>query len=98
MQTGQNSIASETSLPQLGQVRWGSVLMDLPVLQRSEPKTTPRSTEWREIVQRNPLANDGPASIASLADLLSADIRQIQRSKLRFGYDRAFNVLSEAPG
>jgi hypothetical protein len=28
MQTGQNSIAPETSLPQLGQVRWGSVLMD----------------------------------------------------------------------
>jgi hypothetical protein len=38
MQTGQNSIASETSLPQLGQVRWGSVLMDLPVLRRSERK------------------------------------------------------------
>jgi hypothetical protein len=27
-----------------------------------------------------------------------ADVRQIQRSKLRFGYDRAFNVSSEAPG
>src|SRR5215471_19619069 len=32
MQTGQNSIASERSLPQLGQVRWGSVFMDLTVL------------------------------------------------------------------
>jgi hypothetical protein len=30
MQTGQNSIAPENSLPQLGQVRWDSVLMDLP--------------------------------------------------------------------
>src|SRR4029077_15375835 len=33
-QTGQNSIASESSLPQLRQVRWGSVLMVLPVLPR----------------------------------------------------------------
>ena len=32
MQTGQNSIAPENSLPQLGQVRRGSVLMDLIVL------------------------------------------------------------------
>ena len=30
------------------------------------PKATPRSTEWCEIVQRHPLANDGLASIASL--------------------------------
>jgi hypothetical protein len=29
MQTGQNSIAPENSLPQLGQVRLGSVLMAL---------------------------------------------------------------------
>jgi hypothetical protein len=28
-QTGQNSIAPENSLPQLGQVRWGSVFMGL---------------------------------------------------------------------
>src|SRR5262245_53560759 len=34
MQTGQNSIAPENSLPQLGQVRWGSVFMDLTVLPR----------------------------------------------------------------
>jgi hypothetical protein len=46
MQTGQNSIAPENSLPQLGQVRWGGVFMDLTALQ---PQTTPRSTEWREI-------------------------------------------------
>jgi hypothetical protein len=52
MQTGQNSIAPENSLPQLGQVRWGSVLMDLTVLQpQSEPKTTPRSAQWCEIGQ-----------------------------------------------
>src|SRR5215469_13057449 len=34
MQTGQNSIAPESSLPQLGQVRCGSVFMDLTVLPR----------------------------------------------------------------
>jgi hypothetical protein len=34
MHTGQNSIAPENSLPQLGQVRWGSVFMDLTVLRR----------------------------------------------------------------
>ena len=52
MQTGQNSIAPESSLPQLGQVRWGSALMALTALQPySEPKATPRSTEWCEIGQ-----------------------------------------------
>ena len=55
MQTGQNSIAPESSLPQLGQVRWGSVLMGLTALQpQSEPKATPRSTEWCEIGQHGP--------------------------------------------
>jgi hypothetical protein len=50
MQTGQNSIAPENSLPQLGQVRWGSVLMALTALQpHSETKATPRSIGWREI-------------------------------------------------
>jgi hypothetical protein len=52
MQTGQNSIAPESSLPQLGQVRWGSVLMVLTALQ---PKTMPRSTEWCEIGKYGPL-------------------------------------------
>jgi hypothetical protein len=33
MQTGQNSIAPENSLPQLGQTRWRSMLMTLTVLQ-----------------------------------------------------------------
>ena len=57
MQTGQNSIAPESSLPQLGQVRWGSVLMALTALQpQSEPKATPRSTEWCEIGQQGLLA------------------------------------------
>jgi hypothetical protein len=46
MQTGQNSIAPENSLPQ-GQVRWDSVLMDLTALQsQSEREATPHSTEW----------------------------------------------------
>jgi hypothetical protein len=46
MQTGQNSIAPENSLPQLGQVRWGSVLMVLTALL---PTATPRSIERCEI-------------------------------------------------
>jgi hypothetical protein len=32
MQTGQNSIAPENSLPQIEQVRWGLVVMNLTVL------------------------------------------------------------------
>jgi len=55
MQTGQNSIAPENSLPQLGQVRWDSVLMGLTaLLPQSKPKATPRSTEWCEIGQHGP--------------------------------------------
>ena len=58
MQTGQNSIAPESSLPQLGQVRWGSVLMGLTALQpKSKPKATPRSTEWCRKRPARPLAN-----------------------------------------
>src|SRR6516165_12238607 len=45
MQTGQNSIAPENSLPQLGQVRWGSVLIFLTTLPRPQPKAAPRSAE-----------------------------------------------------
>jgi hypothetical protein len=55
MQTGQNSIAPENSLPQSGQVRWGSVLMALTVLQpQSAPKATPRSTGWCESGHHSP--------------------------------------------
>jgi hypothetical protein len=51
--TGQNSIAPENSLAQLGQVRWGSVIMALAALQsQPEPKATPRTTEWCEIGQQ----------------------------------------------
>jgi hypothetical protein len=53
MHTGQNSIVPESSLPQLGQVRWGSVIMALAALQsHPEPKATPRSTKWCEIGQQ----------------------------------------------
>jgi hypothetical protein len=58
MQTGQNSIAPENSLPQLVQVRWGSVFMVLTVVQpQPEPKATPRSTEWCKTGQHGSLAN-----------------------------------------
>jgi hypothetical protein len=64
MQTGQNSITPESSLPQLEQVRWGCVFMDLTALQ---PQITPRSTEWCEIdrhgfcklLSAGPMPNDG---------------------------------------
>jgi hypothetical protein len=55
MHTGQNSIAPENSLPQVGQARWGSLLMALAAFQpQSESKATPRATEWREIGQHGP--------------------------------------------
>ena len=44
LQTGQNSTAPESSLPQLGQVRWCPVLMALkPVRPQPEPKARPSS-------------------------------------------------------
>ena len=50
MHTGQNSTAPESSLPQVGQVRWGSVLIVLTALQpQPEPKAAPHSTQWCEI-------------------------------------------------
>jgi hypothetical protein len=53
MQTGQNSIAPENSLLQLGQVRWEYVIMALAAPEpQPEPKATPRSTEWCEIGQQ----------------------------------------------
>jgi hypothetical protein len=56
MQTGQNSIAPESSLPQLGQVRWDSEFMDLTAVQpQFEPKTTPRSTEFVSVAKRRPV-------------------------------------------
>ena len=56
--------------------------MGLTALQpQSEPKATPRSIEWCEIAQRYPLANDGPASIASLCIQPSYQIRA--RIKIR---------------
>ena len=55
MQTGQNSIVPKISLPQIEQVRWDSVLMGLTALRpQSQPKTTPRSTEWCESGEQNP--------------------------------------------
>jgi hypothetical protein len=53
MQTGQKSAAPESSLPQLGHVRWRSALMVLTALQlQPEPTATPRSTKWCEIGQQ----------------------------------------------
>jgi hypothetical protein len=55
MQTGQNSIAPESWLPQLGQVRLSSAFMGLTaLLSQCEPKATPRFTEWCDIGQHGP--------------------------------------------
>jgi hypothetical protein len=47
MQTGQNSIAPESSLPQLGQVRRGSVLMGLTGPSADSNATLHRLTQNR---------------------------------------------------
>jgi hypothetical protein len=79
MQTGQNSIAPESSLPQLGQVRWGSALMVLTALQsHPQPETTPLSTEWCEKRPAQRLANCCPVAQA-IAYYLQYRVR------LRFG-------------
>src|SRR6516164_4276324 len=46
MQTGQNSIAPENSLPQLGQVHWDSVFMDLIVIPR---RLKLRKEQWNSL-------------------------------------------------
>jgi hypothetical protein len=86
MQTGQNSIAPENSLPQLEQVRWGSVLMDLDALQsQPELKTTPRSTEWWEIASTAPLVNCSPVPQAIACSFIL--VRQITfRNKIFIVY------------
>jgi hypothetical protein len=97
MQTGQNSTLPESSVPQLGQVRWGSVIIALAAPEsQPEPKATPRSTEWCEIGQRHPLANVGPASIASL--LLSQDYQIRARIKIRDFEVQEFTSLAAVRG
>jgi hypothetical protein len=61
IQTGQNCIVPESSLPQLGQVRWNSVLIVLAALQlHAQPRARPGSAERREIGQHGPLVNYCP--------------------------------------
>jgi hypothetical protein len=80
MQTGQNSIAPENSLPQLGQVRWGFVFMDLPVLQsQPESKATPTSTECAKSGQHRPWQTVVPVPRAIASSFRLA--RQITFSK-----------------
>src|SRR5260221_10485253 len=82
LQTGQSSIAPENSLPQLGQVRWGSLLMALTILQpQPEPKATRRS---HGVVRNRParhLANCCPVAQAIACSFILA--RQIRfRNKI----------------
>jgi hypothetical protein len=63
MHTGQNSIAPENSLPQLGQFRWNTVFMDLTAPKpQFEPKSRARSTEWCKISLHGPLQSCCPSS------------------------------------
>src|SRR5262249_31122089 len=76
MQTGQNCIAPENSLPQLGQVRWRSVLMDATALPPQFGRnTTPRSTPVVGNQPTRPLANCSPVPQANACFLRLA--RQI---------------------
>ena len=69
--------------------------MGLTALQpQSEP--TSRSIEWCEIVQWHPLANVGPASIASL--LLSQGYQIRARIKIRDFEVQEFTSLAASPG
>ena len=72
MQTGQNSIATKNSLPQLGQVRWDSALIGLTALQwRPEPKARQRSQEVRNRPARI-LANYSPVPQATACSITLA--------------------------
>jgi hypothetical protein len=51
LQTLAELIAPENSLPQLGQVRWGSALIFLTTPPRPQPKAAPRSAERCELGQ-----------------------------------------------
>jgi hypothetical protein len=83
MHTGQNSIAPENSLPQLGQMRRGSVLIVVTALQpQFEPKPTARSTECCKIGLRGPWQSCCPVPQA-IACLLFTVARQIKfRNKI----------------
>src|SRR5260221_4899151 len=64
MHTGQSSIAPESSLPQVGQVRWGSVLMVLTVLQ---PICAESNTTLHGVMRKRPAQPNccsGPQTIA----------------------------------
>jgi hypothetical protein len=74
MQIGQNSVAPESSLPQLGQVRWGSVFMGLTALQpQPDAKATPCSTERCEI---------GPARLLAYCCSVARAIRVTVASEI----------------
>src|SRR4029077_11033294 len=97
MHTGQNSIAPENSLPQLGQARRPSAFMGLAAFQpQSEPKATPRSIEWCKIAQRHPLAKDGPASIR--ASVFSQGYQIRARIKIGDFEAQEFASLAASPG
>jgi hypothetical protein len=70
-------------IPQLGQMCWGSVLMELTVLwPQIESKATPHSAEWCEIGQRHPWPNDGLA-VATASVAVDQAVQPVQASEGR---------------
>src|SRR5262252_1337410 len=93
-QTGQNSIAPENSLPQLGQMRWGSVLMALTALQsQRQPQHDHARTERCRNRPARPLANCCPVAQA-MAYCLILDFQLTFRNKIPAARDPAALVDS----
>src|SRR5215472_15639345 len=106
MQTGQNSIAPENSLPQIGQVRLSSVFMDLTVLPRRlklrEEHGFPRQPGAARLGKEAP-GSEPPAIPSSiercktrrrhlLASCSAASIVTSRRSKARVSHATAFGI------
>jgi hypothetical protein len=91
MQTGQNSIAPENSLPQLGQVRWGSAFMDLTVLPRRLKLRKDHGFPRRPAAAR--LGNQVPGS-ESLAIPSSTERCETRRRRLLASCGPASIVIS----
>jgi hypothetical protein len=107
MQTGQNSIAPENSLPQLGQVRWGSVLMGPSVhWPQFEQKATLCSNQRRlnrpaRYLARCGIPDCNPTCIGSVAIKFSESFeqRKFEQSKSFLKCDKLPKqcVVSENP-
>ena len=78
MQTGQNSTAPESSLPQLGQVRWDSLLMFLIAFQ-PQPELKPTTALHRQVRNRPATSPRAHPSAATLDDVPEFEHHQAKR-------------------